>query len=123
MKRPSRGARESATTTRHTGSFLPPTRVRRIATAIKRRRRLAPAHHGAEVGHLPLLEAAHHPAHLAELLDQLRDLLDGGARAVGDALAPPAVDDVGPAPLLLGHREDDRLDAVELPLVDLQLGE
>src|SRR3972149_2324109 len=34
MYRPSRGARESATTTRYDGSFFLPVRVRRIVTAI-----------------------------------------------------------------------------------------
>src|SRR4051794_41682378 len=36
MKRPSRGERLSATTTRHTGSFLPPTRVSLMLTDMRR---------------------------------------------------------------------------------------
>src|SRR3982751_2949838 len=100
MKRPSRGERLSATTTRQTGSLRPPTRVSLIATAIvadqpsgsRRARRLAAAlaHHRAEVGHLALLEAAHQLAHLAELLDELVDLLDGRTGAVGDPLPAAA---------------------------------
>src|SRR3712207_4347467 len=131
MNRPSRGDRLSATTTRHTGSFLPPTRVSLIATATDppkdsrkvRAGRLATAHQLAEVRHLALREALHELAHLAELLDELVDLLDRGAGAVGDAGAAAALDDVRPAALLRRHRQDDRLDAVELLLVDLELGE
>src|SRR5215207_4957640 len=37
MNRPSRGERRSATTTRHWGSFFPPTRVSRMLTAISAR--------------------------------------------------------------------------------------
>ena len=40
-----------------------------------------------QVGHLALGELAHHLLHLAELLDQVRDGLDVGARALGDPLA------------------------------------
>src|SRR3954471_685353 len=127
MTRPSRGERRSATTTRQTGSFFPPTRVRRMETDMTAQQdsggNLPLPHELAEVGHLPRAEALHHLAHLAELLDQLVDLLDGGAGALGDALAAPALDELGPAALLRGHGEDDRLDAVELALVDLQLGE
>src|SRR3712207_98850 len=94
MNRPSRGERLSATTTRHTGSFFPPLRVSLMLTAIGRGS-LAPSHQGAEVGHLALGEPAHQLAHLAELLDELVDLLDRGARAGGDALAAAALDDVG----------------------------
>ena len=50
---------------------------------------LAPAAAGQllQVGHLALGELAHHLLHLAELLDQVRDGLDVGARALGDPLA------------------------------------
>src|SRR5829696_2095720 len=181
MTRPSRGDLRSATTTRQTGSFFPPTRVRRMetdmtaqqdsgggdglrrsswmarrrgpsqgrsaafpcggvtwfaadrawrtATAARRRENrrspspLALPHQLAEIGHLARAETLHHLAHLAELLDQLVDLLDGGAGALGDPQPPRALDQLGPPALLRGHREDDRLDAVELLLVDLQLGQ
>src|SRR5438105_1318037 len=110
MNRPSRGERLSATTTRQTGSFRPPTRVSLIATdklGFLRKSwfgRLAAAHHGAEIRHLPRLQAAHHLAHLAELLDELVDLLDGGSRAGGDPGPAAALDDVRLAPLLERHR-------------------
>src|SRR5688572_7100880 len=121
-KRPSRGARRSATTTRQTGSFLPPTRVRRMETLIAAAS-LAAAHELAHVGHLALLQPLHHLAHLAELLDELVDLLDARPGAPGDPLATAALDDVRPPALLRGHREDDRLHAVELALVDVELRE
>src|ERR1700754_4755755 len=83
MKRPSRGERWSATTTRQMGSFLPPTRVSLSRTAMrsfrasKRRGRLAGLpHERPEVGHLAAAELAHQLAHLVELLDELVDLLD-----------------------------------------------
>src|SRR3954447_14537514 len=130
MKRPSRGERRSATTTRQTGSFFPPTRVSLMLTATgwnppscarERRNSLALPHELAEVGHLALREAPHHLAHLVELLDQLIDLLDGHARPLGDPHAPRALDHLGVTPLVRRHREDDRLHAVELALVDLHL--
>src|SRR5215204_3394309 len=125
MTRPSRGERRSATTTRQTGSFFPPTRVRRMETDMTARQdsELPLPHQLAEIGHLARAEALHHLAHLAELLDQLVHLLDGRARALGDPQAARALDQLGPAALLRGHGEDDRLHAVELALVDLQLGE
>src|SRR6476620_6780084 len=131
MTRPSRGERRSATTTRHTGSFFPPTRVSLMLTAtwIKpsdrkfRPRSLALPHELAEVRHLALLDPAHQLAHLVELLDELVDLLDGHARALGDAQPARALDQLRPAPLLRRHRENDRLDAIHLLLVDVHLRE
>src|SRR3954454_23742957 len=90
MNRPSRGERRSATTTRHWGSFFPPTRVSRMLTAISAEQdsvRSQPtgsplAHQLAEIGHLALLDPAHQLAHLVELLDELVDLLDRRARAL-----------------------------------------
>src|SRR3954454_24299091 len=135
MKRPSRGERESATTTRQTGSFLPPTRVSRSRTAKVsvssesrrcaaggRRSRLAGLpHERPDVGHLAAAHLPHELAHLIELLDELIDLLDARARALGDAQPPRALDELR-APALLGrHRQDDRLNAVELALVDLEV--
>src|SRR3954447_21407210 len=87
MNRPSRGERRSATTTRHWGSFFPPTRVSRMLTAIsaeqdsERPVRSRPtgsplAHQLTQIGHLALLDPAHELAHLVELLDELVDLLD-----------------------------------------------
>src|SRR5919112_3267058 len=112
MKRPSRGERRSATTTRHTGSLRPPTRVSLMLTDM-RRASLAVAHELAEVGELALLHPLHQLAHLAELLDELVDLLDRGAGALRDPQPPGALDQLGMAPLVGRHRVDDRLDAVE----------
>src|SRR3954464_3551624 len=128
MKRPSRGERWSATTTRQMGSFLPPTRVSLSRTAMrsfrasKRRRRLAGLpHERPEVRHLAAPDLAHQLAHLVELLDELVDLLDARPRALRDAKPARALDELGPPALLRRHRQDDRLDAVDLPLVDLHL--
>src|SRR5215217_8586864 len=124
MKRPSRGERLSATTTRHTGSFFPPTRVSLMLTDIAGQVSGLPlAHKGAEIGHLPAREALHQLAHLPELLDQLVDLLDGGAGTLGDAEAAGALDRLGVTALPRRHGGDDRLHAVELALVDVHLRE
>src|SRR3954454_3751267 len=101
MNRPSLGERRSATTTRHCGSFFPPTRVSRMLTAISAeqdsdcaigaeglpRLKSALTHQLTQVGHLALLDPAHELAHLIELLDELIDLLGRGSRPAGDALA------------------------------------
>src|SRR3954468_23176446 len=129
MNRPSRGERRSATTTRHWGSFFPPTRVSRKLTAISAEQdsvRSQPtgsalAHQLAEIGHLALLDPAHQLAHLVELLDELVDLLDGRAGALGDPQPARALDQLRMAPLVRRHREHNRLDAVELLLVHVHL--
>src|SRR4051812_22906057 len=122
MKRPSRGERWSATTTRQIGFFLLPTRVSLTRTLISRAR-LATAGQFLQVGHLPPRELAHQLLHLAELLDQLADRLNGGARAPGDAPAARAVDDLRIGALLRRHRLDDRLEAVQLALVEVHVAE
>src|SRR3954463_7916238 len=128
MKRPSRGERWSATTTRQIGSFLPPTRVSLSRTAMrsfrasKRRRGVAGLpHERPEVRHLAAPDLAHQLAHLVELLDELVDLLGARPRALRDAKPARALDELGPPALLRRHRQDDRLDAVDLALVDLHL--
>src|SRR5919109_5250365 len=110
MKRPSRGLRESATTTRYWGAFFMPMRIRRILTAmvwecsclgwpalpvglpspcraggVRDRRSLPVQAHLAQAlgGHAG--ELLHHAARLVELLEDGVDLLGGGARAAGDA--------------------------------------
>src|SRR5215211_2352541 len=121
--RPSRGERWSATTTLQIGFFLLPT-LRSLILTDMRRRRLddglphAP-HQRLRVGHLALGELLHQLVHLAELLDQAVDGLHGGPRSGRDALAPRAVDLARVGALIGRHREDDRLDPVDLPLVDL----
>src|SRR3954452_1651058 len=127
ITRPSRGERWSAATTRQIGSFLPPTRVSLSRTAktsllvVKRRVRLAALpHQSPEIRHSAAGNLLHDLAHLAELLDQV---IDGGhvrARAVRDAQPARSLDQLRPPALLRRHRKDDRLDAVELALVDLQ---
>src|ERR1700750_3332949 len=129
MTRPSRLARWSAQTTRQTGFLRLPMRVRRSLTDISAGEVSVPSdttprssgltHQRAQVGHASLGYLAHHLAHLLELLDQLLDGLDVGARAACDPQPPGALDQLGMAPLLGRHRQDDRLNAVELALIDL----
>src|SRR5215210_9115091 len=129
--RPSRGERLSATTIRQIGFFFEPTLLSLIRTAM-RRRRLAPADlrtgcRGAahllgdllRIGHLPGGHLLHQLRHLVELLDELVDGLDPRPGALGDPLAPRSVDQRRVGALSRRHREDDRLDPVELPLVDV----
>src|SRR4029077_2558881 len=136
MNLPSRGERESATTTRYTGFFFDPTRVNLIRTAkplppclrsllafvgfrrlalwrLRRRRR------PRQLGKLALAHALHELLHLLARLEQPVDLLDGRARAVRDPLPSRPVDHLRKRALLQRHREDDRLDPRELLLVDL----
>src|SRR4051794_39097685 len=136
MTRPSRGERWSATTTRQTGFFLLPTRVSLTRTAKLRsplrnqsRAQAAPARAPTlaatgqllQVRHLPRLHRAHHLLQLAELLDELVHGLDVGPRAERDPAPARAVEDAGIAALLGGHRCDDRLEPVEVAVVDLEV--
>src|SRR3954470_8127139 len=133
MNRPSRGERRSATTTRHWGSFFPPTRVSRMLTAISAEQDSEPggvrsrptgsalSHQLTQVGHLALLDPAHQLAHLLELLDELVDLLDGRAGALRNAQPARALDQFRVAALVRRHAQHDRLDAVELLLVHVHL--
>ncbi len=63
--------------------------------------------------------APHHLLHLLELLQQLVDLLGGGAAPPGDADPARAVDDDGSARSFGRHRTDDGLDPRHLGVVDL----
>src|SRR5947209_4164059 len=119
MTRPSRGERWSATTTRQMGFLWDPILVRRRRTAIRRTRLACAPHQRSQIRHPPLRHLPHHLAHLLELLDQLLDRLDVGSRAPSDPQPARAVDQLGMPPLLRRHRQDDGLDLVELPLVDL----
>src|SRR5690242_182994 len=78
-------------------------------------------HQRTEIGHPPPADLLHDLLHLAELLHELVDLLHGGARSAGDPQPPRALDELGSPTLLGGHGEHDRLDAVELALVDLHV--
>src|SRR4051795_7959342 len=128
MKRPSRGERWSATTTRQIGFFLLPTRVRRSRTDIEPGEvsggwRSPAARQLLQVGHLALRELAHQLLHLGELLDELPHRLHVGPGAMRDPPPAGAVDDLGVGALLGGHRLDDGLQAVELLVGDLEVPE
>src|SRR5262249_44168278 len=78
-------------------------------------RAVGPAAREAEpAGHL-----LHHLAGLVEPVDQVVDVAYGHARALGDALPAGRVDDLGVVALGRGHAADDRLQLVQLPVVDL----
>src|SRR6266540_602047 len=100
-------------------SFLPLVGFCRLAACRPGRlcRRLAGER--AEIRHLALAHPLHQLLHLFARIHEPVDLLDGCARAVGDSKAPRSVDDLRQGALLRSHREDDRLDAAELLLVDL----
>src|SRR5439155_2327491 len=141
MNLPSRGERESATTTRYTGFFFDPTRVnlmrtakpsppclrsllalvglRRLPARLLLRGGSAARGERAQIGNLPLAHPLHELLHLLARIHQAIDFLDGGAGPLGDPLPPRAVDHARKRALLRRHREDDRLDAAELLLVDL----
>src|SRR5438105_13215426 len=134
MNLPSRGERESATTTRYTGFFFDPTRVNLIRTAKSlppclrsllafvglRRLPLRRLLRGAwQLGELPSADALHQLLHLLAPFEQPVDVLDAGARPARDALAAGPVDHLRQRALLGRHREDDRLDAREPLLVDV----
>src|SRR5881398_3262768 len=123
MKRPSRGARESATTTRYRGRLFEPSRLSRMATAT-----LSPPRHRKAAQALQLAQSAfhrfellHHLLELCELLEQPVDVLHIRAAAARDALAAGAVDDLGTAPHVGRHRADDRVEPAEIRLLPGQL--
>src|SRR5438270_12603027 len=124
MKRPSRGERASAATTRYDGCFFLPMRLRRSLTAT---RSLLVETLG-ELGHEllraaqplgPLAEHLHHLLHVLELLQQLVDLGGGHPAAVGDPQPPRAVDDRWITAFVRRHGADDRLDPGDVAIVDL----
>src|SRR5579872_7502100 len=57
---------------------------------------------------------AYHGAHLVELLQELIDLLHSRTAAASNTFAPTSIDDIGGAPLLFRHRENDGLDKFHL---------
>src|SRR5271165_6058272 len=120
ITRPSRGERWSATTTRHIGCFLPPTRVSLSLTATSssrpgawtvrtesldgarregRQALAGVAHQRADVRHRAAPDPAHHPPCLLELLDQTIHVLDAHPGAAGDAQPARALDQLRPAAL------------------------
>src|SRR5689334_15464339 len=108
MNLPSRGERESATTTRYTGFFFDPTRVNLMRTAkplppclrsllafvglrrlaLRRGRRRC----AGQLGKLAFAHALHELLHFLAALEQAVDLLDGRARAARDPLPARPVD-------------------------------
>src|SRR5207344_3319258 len=90
-------------------------------TAPARRRSAGVADDRADVWRLATPNLAHDLAHLVELLDEPVDLLHVGARPARDPQPSRALDQLGPAALLGGHRKDDCLDPVELAFVDLEV--
>src|SRR5688572_30576688 len=119
MNRPSRGERESATTTRYAGLRLLPMRRSRIETAMP-----SPPHRGKarqfrEPAHFPFesLELSHHLPELRVLLEQSIHVLHLRAAAARDALPARAVDHVRVPSLAGRHREDDRVEAREIRLL------
>src|SRR5437867_13393487 len=122
MKRPSRGERASAATTRYVGCFFLPMRLRRSLTAtllllVETLGQLGHELLGASQPHRSLAEHLHHLLHVLELLEQLVDLGRGHPAAVGDPQPPRAVDDCRITALVRRHGADDGLDATDLPIV------
>src|SRR5262249_14107842 len=87
--------------------------LRRLALRRGRRRRTR------QLGKLASAHALHELLHFFAALEQAVDLLARCARAARAPLPPRAVDPLRQRALLRRHREDDRLDARELRLVDL----
>src|SRR5204862_2795627 len=114
MKRPSRGERESATTTRYDGRRVEPIRLSRIDTATWSPPECRePRQVHARALSLESLELFHHLAELRVLLEEPVHVLHGRPAAAGHALTPAAVDDLGMAPLGGRHRGDDGVEAPE----------
>src|SRR5437588_11283937 len=68
---------------------------------------------------LPSAHPLHQLFHLLAALEETVHLFDGRARPACDALPPRPVDQLRQRTLRGTHRQDDRLDARELLLVDL----
>src|SRR5947209_13190954 len=101
------------------GFLWDPILVRRRRTDMTATRLAGLPHQGPQIRHAPLRDLPHHLAHLLELLDQLLDGLHVGPGPLSDPQPPRAVDQLRVTALLRSHRQDDGLDLVELPLVDL----
>src|SRR5579872_447091 len=63
----------------------------------------------------------HQLPRLFELLHEAVDVLDAHTAAGGDSLATRSVEDVGLCTLVRRHRENDRFDAADLALVDVDV--
>src|SRR5262245_1141657 len=116
MNRPSRGERESATTTRYAGRRDEPARLSRIDTDTSsppRKRKPGQALHAAQASLHPL-ELLHHLPGLRVLLQEPVHVLHAGAAAARDPLAAAAVDDVRMASLARCHGRDDGVEAPDV---------
>src|SRR5262245_15255166 len=116
MNRPSRGDRESATTTRYAGRRFDPIRLNRIATGTT-----SPPHGGKSRKPPLAFQLLHQLAELGVLLEQAVHVLHAGAAAARDALATAAVDDVRVRALRRRHRRDDRVESSQVRLLGLEL--
>src|SRR5712692_534668 len=124
MKRPSRGERESATTTRYAGRRLEPMRRSRIDTDTCSPPQRGKTGQALQPAELPLhaFELFHHLPELRVLLEQPVHVLHAGAAAARDALATRAADDLGMRPFPGRHRRDDRVEPVEVLLLAREVG-
>src|ERR1700733_13919061 len=130
MNLPSRGLRESATTSRYTGRLVVPIRFNLILTNVVLLSETCLSElRGVDVLELSehaglaadtlgafAAEAFEHALHLFEALEQTVDVRDRRAAAHGNAFAARALDELGMTALLHRHREDDRLHAAEILL-------
>src|SRR5919201_271947 len=122
MNRPSRGARESVTTTRYVGFFVVPARLNRIATATSSPPDLRKSGqlHARKLA-LKAFELLHHLPELRVLLEETVDVLHVRPAAPRNALPPAAIDDLGPAALLGRQRRDDRVEPAQVGLLGVEL--
>src|SRR5579862_6452932 len=100
------------------GFLCEPMRVS-LSLTISRTRLACLPDQGAEIGHLPARNLTHHLAHLLELLDESLDRLHVGARSARDPQPAGAIEQLGVPALLGSHRQDDRLETIELAFIDL----
>src|SRR5882672_9045580 len=124
MNRPSRGERESATTTRYRGRLFEPSRRSRIVTATASPLQGRKAGQALELAQLAFhaFELPHHFSELRVLLEQPVHVLHAGAAAARDALAAAAVDDLRMLALVHGHRRDERVEAAHVSRLAVHLG-
>src|SRR5579863_4032920 len=122
MNLPSRGLRESATTSRYTGRLVVPIRFNLILTNVVLLSESClsdlcwidilelPEHSSLAADTLGALsaEALEHALHLLETLEQTVDVRDGGTAAQRDALAARAFDELRMRALRSRHGKQDR---------------
>src|SRR5919201_3398741 len=121
MNRPSRGACESATTTRYDGRLDRPVRLRRMETTSSppwHRKRRQATQLPALARHA--LQLSHHLPKLRVLLEQPIDVLHAGAAAPRDPLAPAAVDHLRMRSLGRRHGRDDGVETAEVSRLVVQ---